>query len=196
MLTSTDDLPSRPSTILIAGVSGVGKTTLAPRIAGMLALPYTELDSLFHGPNWQPRASFLEDVRSLAASDRWITEWQYSAARAMLADRADLLVWLDLPFLTVTLPRVVRRTIRRRVQRIELWNGNIEGPLHRVFTDPEHIVRWAWRTRRKYTQAIPRLAETHPNLTVVRLRSPRDVEEWLVSKLQPLAPGDRPDRAR
>ena len=32
-----------------------------------------------------------------------------------------------------------------RLGRQVLWNGNIEPPLWTVFTDPEHIVRWACR---------------------------------------------------
>src|SRR5690606_20822603 len=35
--------------ILVAGTSGAGKTTLAGRVSGALGLPYTELDSLYHG---------------------------------------------------------------------------------------------------------------------------------------------------
>ncbi|WP_346276153.1 hypothetical protein [Pseudonocardia sp.] len=37
--------------------------------------------------------------------------------------------------------QLVRRTVRRRLHRVELWNGNIEPPLWTVFTDREHILR-------------------------------------------------------
>lgn len=104
----------------MAGVSGVGKTTLAGRIAALTGGPHTEIDALFHGPAWTPRPGFLGDVRSLIRTDAWTTEWQYDAARPLLAGNADLLVWLDFPFVRVTLPRLVRRTIRRRLSREEL----------------------------------------------------------------------------
>jgi adenylate kinase family enzyme len=106
----------------------VGKTTLAGRIAAVTGGPHTEIDALFHGPAWTPRPGFPADVRSLVRADSWTTEWQYDAARPVLAGNADLLVWLDFPFVRVTLPRLVRRTIRRRLSREELWNGNIEAP--------------------------------------------------------------------
>ncbi len=64
--------------------------------------PHKEIDALFHGPNWIPRPEFLDDVRALVQSEAWTTEWQYSAARPILAARADLLLWLDLPFWRVT----------------------------------------------------------------------------------------------
>jgi adenylate kinase family enzyme len=179
MLSPEDALLHKPQRLLIAGVSGVGKTTLAARVGRMLDIPHTEIDALFHGPGWVPREDFLNDVRLLVSRETWVTEWQYSSARRTLAEKADLLVWLDLPFLTVTFPRVIRRTLKRRLNRETLWNGNIEGPLLTFFTDPEHIVRWAWSTRNKYRTLIPEVESEFPHLTVVRLRSSRDVERWL-----------------
>jgi len=64
-----DPLPRRSQRILIAGVSGTGKTTLARRIAPIARAPHTEIDGLYHGPDWVPRAEFLDDVRALVAQD-------------------------------------------------------------------------------------------------------------------------------
>ncbi len=181
VLRADDPLPRLPRRVAVAGVSGVGKTTVARRIASVLETPHIEIDGLYHGPGWTPRPEFLDDVRSFTAKDAWVTEWQYSPARPLLAERADLLVWLDLPFLTVTLPRVIRRTLRRRLRRETLWNGNVEPPLHTFFTDREHIVRWAWSTRHNYRRRIPALVTDHPHLVIVRLRSRRDVERWIAT---------------
>ena len=97
----------------------------------------------------------------------------------MLAARADLLVWLDQPY-PVVLARLVRRTVRRRVRREVLWNGNVEGPLRALLTDPEHVVRYQWTHRHKYRDdLVPRLRRDRPGLRVVRLTSDREVERWL-----------------
>ncbi|WP_309504434.1 MULTISPECIES: AAA family ATPase [Nocardioides] len=171
-------MPGRPQRVVVAGASGSGKSTLAARIGALLDLPYTEMDSLYHGPGWVPRPSFEADVDALVAGERWVTEWQYSHARPLLAERADLFVWLDLPY-PLVLARVVRRTVRRRLRREELWNGNQEGPLHTFFTDPEHIVRWSWQTRHQYRERVPAVAADRPDLPIVRLRSRRQLERWL-----------------
>jgi adenylate kinase family enzyme len=186
VLTAHDPLPTRPGRVLVAGTSGSGKSSLARRLGELLALPYTEVDALHHGPGWTKRPSFEADVEAFTSRGSWVCEWQYSSVRPLLAERAELLVWLDLPFRLV-LSRVVRRTLRRRVRREELWNGNVEPPLRTFFTDPEHIVRWSISTRHTYRERVPALAVDHPHLTVVRLRSRREVERWLRTVVQPLA---------
>lgn len=177
MLTADDPLASRPQRVLVAGTSGTGKTTLAARLGLLLDLPHTEIDALFHGPGWVPRPEFLADVEALRMGERWVTEWQYRTARPLLADRADLLVWLDLPF-RVTLARLVRRTVGRRLRREELWNGNREAALRTVLTDREHVIRWAVDTRHLTAERVAALAATHPDLPVVRLRSQAEVDRW------------------
>src|ERR1700712_3838997 len=106
MLGPLDALPTSPRRIVIAGVSGVGKSTLARRLSRILGLRYVELDALFHGPNWTPRESFAADVDDFSRADRWVTEWLYDDARPLLAERSDTLVWLDLPY-----RRVFRRVV-------------------------------------------------------------------------------------
>lgn len=75
-------------------------------------------------------------------------EWQYSQVRPLLLSRADTLVWLNHGRWTVT-QRVVRRTLRRRIRHVELWNGNYEPVLYTIFTDRDHVIRWSWRTHRQ-----------------------------------------------
>lgn len=69
MLSARDPLPARPRRVAVAGVSGVGKTTLARRIAAVAGIPHTEIDALFHGPDWTTRTEFL-DAREPRLSGR------------------------------------------------------------------------------------------------------------------------------
>jgi hypothetical protein len=104
-----------------------------------------------------------------------VTEWQYAEARPVLAARADLIVWLDLPT-PVVMSRVVRRTIRRARTREQLWNGNVEPGLLHALTNDEGIIRWAWKTRAKYREIVP-----HAGVTTVMLRSQRAIDTWLLT---------------
>ncbi|MEW1959904.1 AAA family ATPase [Kineococcus sp. NPDC059986] len=183
MLGPTDALPHRPRRILVAGPSGSGKTTLAARIAEVLDVAHVELDFLFHGPGWTPRPSFEEDVHRFSAGPAWVTEWQYGSVRDHLLERADLLVWLDLPK-TVVMHQVTRRTVVRRLRRQVLWNGNVEPPLRAFFSDPNHIVRWAWKTHRTNAARVSVLARQQSGVPVVRLRSHTEAHHWLQGPLR------------
>jgi len=192
LLGPDDPLPARPQRILVNGSVGAGKSTLARAIADRLRLPYTELDSLYHGPQWTPRPEFLEDVARAVAGERWVSEYQYRQAHPALLARADLMVWLDLPR-RVSMTRAIRRTLRRRWRREVLWNGNVERPLWRIVVDPEHIIRWAWTSHARSAQRVDVALQQRPGLPVVRLRSAAEVDRWL-KRLS--APGGTPARPR
>jgi adenylate kinase family enzyme len=178
MLRASDPLPARPRRVLVAGVTGVGKSTLAQRLAQLLDIPYTEIDALYHGPAWTPRPSFLADVAALSSSEQWVTEWQYSSARPQLAARADVLVWLDYP-VPVSLFRLIRRSVWRRLTHQELWNGNVEAPLWHLVTGKDGVIAWAISSRRNYRHLMSGLAETAPQVQIVRLRSQRQLDAWI-----------------
>lgn len=181
MLSSVSPLAGRADRVVVAGVTGSGKTTLARRLSTLWNLPYTELDSLYHGPGWTVRPTFESDVRAIAESERWISEWGYwgSGIGPILGARAQLLVWLDLPR-RIALPRLVRRTVWRSIRRQELWSGNVEPPLWTFFTRPdENILRWEMKTHATWRERMPALLEEYPRLEVVRLGHPREVAAWL-----------------
>jgi len=167
--------------VLVGGISGAGKTTLARDLARRLDLPYVDMDGLYHGPNWQPRPEFGDDVGRIAATDAWIIDSHgYSSVRDLLWLRADTVIWLDYPRRTV-MSRVIRRTVSRRWRRERLFNGNVEPPLRTIFTDREHVVRWAWTqyARRRADMRSRRADPAFGHVTIVRMRRPRDTARWL-----------------
>lgn len=169
--------------ILVGGVSGSGKTTLARALAQRLDLPYVDMDALYHGPNWQPRPEFDDDVRGFAATDAWVVDSHgYSRNRDLLWSRADTVIWLDYPR-RIVMSRVIRRTVRRRIRREALFNGNVEGPLWTVLTERDHIVRWAWTSydRRRADLERRRDDPAYRGLTLIRLRHPRQTAAWLAA---------------
>jgi adenylate kinase family enzyme len=182
LLGPSDPLPHAPRRVLLAGPSGSGKSTLARRIGDAIGAPHVELDALHHGPGWVPRETFADEVRVFSAGPSWVTEWQYAAVRDLLAERADLMVWLDHPR-ALAMTRVIRRTVRRRLRRERLWNGNVEPPLWTFFTDSEHIVRWAWRGHGRQAERMRRLLVAS-RLAIVRLRGQAQVDAWLAGPLR------------
>ncbi|MEV7608751.1 AAA family ATPase [Microbacterium sp. NPDC089320] len=203
MLSAADPLPLRPERVLIAGVTGSGKTTLAGRVAALWDLRHVEIDGLFHGANWTPRPSFIDDVRAFAAEDRWVTEWQYTSKGTdeILAPRAQLVLWLDYPYRVVR-SRLLRRTIGRSILRTRMWNDNVEKPIWRMFrgAPEENIVAWQTLTLHKWAERMPDVPRTHPHLMIVQLRHPRETERWLRAQAEAsgvsIAPPKRRSRDR
>jgi len=171
--------------VSVVGVPGSGKTTLGRRLAASLALPFIELDHIFHQPDWQDLATeeFRAAVSAAVSADGWVVDGNYSAVRDLVWERADTVVWIDLPRRSV-MRRVVWRTLRRALTREELWNGNRE-PLSNFYRwDPmENIIRYAWVTYPKSVERYSAAMEDplHAGLTFVRLRSRRDVEAFVVT---------------
>ena len=161
------------------GQSGAGKTTLGRALAAAVGGPHIELDAFFHGPSWVPSPTFVDDVLVATSGERWVVDGNYTMQLGdRIWDRADTVVWLDLSR-TVTLRRVLLRTVIRAVSRRPLWNDNRER-VHTLLR-ASHPIRWTWQTyhrhRAAYEQRIddPRWA----HLEVVRLQSPAAVTRWL-----------------
>ncbi|MEZ7755337.1 AAA family ATPase [Microbacterium paraoxydans] len=202
MLSADDPLPFRPAGVLVAGVTGSGKTTLSRRLAALWDLRHVEIDGLFHGPDWTPRAEFLDDVRAFAAEERWVTEWQYTSKGTdeILTPRAQLALWLDYPYWVVR-SRLLRRTLSRSILRTRMWNGNVEKPIWRMLgaTPEESILAWQTATLHKWSERFPAVQERFPHLTIVRLTHPRETERWLRAQAEvgvSTAPPKRRSRER
>jgi adenylate kinase family enzyme len=114
--------------IAITGPSGSGKTTLAIEVAHTLGIRHVEIDALHHGPNWKSCGVDLLRERVLTAieEDGWVADSLYGhMLGSLVSDRAETIVWLDLP-VPLVMWRLLRRTYVRKRDRIVLWNGNVE----------------------------------------------------------------------
>ena len=165
----------------VLGVSGSGKSTVGRLLAARLAVPYVELDELHHGPNWTEATAeeLRAKVEPIAAQPGWVIDGSYRAKLGSLVlERADTVVWLDLP-IRVWLPRLARRTITRMVTGEELFNGNRER-FRNLFERP-NIFGWAWRRHFEHRRELAARVEQHPNARLVRLRSTEEVRVFLAA---------------
>lgn len=162
---------------IVTSASGSGATTLGRELACRLGVPFHELDALHFGPDWSEATpeELRGRVQPLLAEPGWVVDGGYwGKLGSLVLERADVVVWLDLPP-RIWLPRLLRRTIARVVRRETLWSGNRET-LRNAFFSSDSLLLYAVRNVRRRRRTYPaRLAPYR----VVRLRSPLEVARWL-----------------
>src|SRR5438105_944426 len=126
--------------VVVLGPGGAGKTELAARLSSVTGLPVVHLDRLCWREGWTP-APADEARRAIAAAvaqERWILDGNFLDLDTTRFERADTVVFLDLPRRTC-LRRVLWRLVRDRSRsRSDLPEGCGEG------LDLE-LLRWIWR---------------------------------------------------
>lgn len=159
------------------GHTGSGKSTLAEALGKARNLPIHHLDDYFWRPGWKeaPLEEFRADVDRITSGAEWVVEGNYSRARPLFQDRAELLIWLDLP-LSITFPRVLGRTVARFRHRIPVCNGNLESMWMSLFTR-ESILWWSLSQDRRRRRSYEVEFKTRPHM---RLRTPEEIRRVLL----------------
>jgi len=164
--------------ILLYGVTGAGKSTLAARLSARTGIPWHHVDDLTWQPGWIPTP--LDEQRrrvaAICAGDQWILDTAYSAWLDLVLPRVELVVALDLPR-ALTLARLLRRTAARIVDGKPVCNGNRETLRNALSRDS--IIAWHFRTFSSKRRQMRAWEADRDGPDVIRLTSPRAVEEFL-----------------
>lgn len=173
--------------IYIIGGPGSGKTTLGRKVAALVSAPLFELDEIGYENGAgarRPLPTKLQDIDVIADSDSWIAEGIFLWWTERLAERADVIVWLDVPW-RVALWRIVSRHVKASVsgtnkhggfKKLRFFLQGARGYYHNAGSTPQAIDDDGAVTR----LATARELETYVN-KVVQCRSRRDVSAFVRS---------------
>ena len=130
--------------LLILGCGGSGKSTFSRKLAHAMGLDLHHLDSLYWKPGWNhtPADEWEATVRELIARDSWIIDGSYFGTLDLRLERADAVIFFDLPRLVC-----IWRVCKRRLQNLRGTNrpGMPAGCPERIYFS---FLKWVWRYRK------------------------------------------------
>ncbi len=179
-----------PERILVYGVTGSGKTTLAARVAEKTGLPWHSVDDLTWEPGWVevPIDEQRRRIGAICAGERWILDTAYTKWLDLALSRVELIVALDYPR-WLSLGRLVRRSFMRALDHRTICNGNTES--FRQLVSRDSIVVWHFRSFAHKRRRINEWA-AEPGPAVARLTSPAATRRWLDELGRPSTEAGKP----
>lgn len=167
--------------INVVGSSGSGKSTFSKQLAERLGLPYIELDELHWKPNWEPSTNkeLFDRLEQALSADAWVLDGNYKKATSIKWRRAQIVVFLDLPF-PIVFYRVVKRSLVRSITRQRLWHGNRES-LRKNLLSHDSVILWMIgsfrKNRRMYAELFADPQYSH--IQFIRLQSRKSIEAFV-----------------
>jgi adenylate kinase family enzyme len=177
--------------VAVIGCGGSGKTSLSRELGQLLALPVVHLDSQYWRSIGGMRVESTPEQwaarhRELIATDHWVVDGMKLGVLAERLQRADTVVYLDLPT-HACLSGIARRRIRYR--------GEMRPDLGVYDRISWEFLRWIYSFRRRQRPRILDLLRAFSGDVVV-LHSRRDVRSFLASVSQSGLPTDRRPASR
>src|SRR3954451_19299507 len=151
-----------PRRVAVVGCGGAGKTYVATRLASKYALPLIHADEIVYRDGLlQPEAKWQAELNARADDDAWVIDAMKLSILEHRVERADTVVFLDLPRRACYLGLVQRRT----------WRRDIANP---------QFLHWIWRFPRDVRPRVFEILERNRETTeVVVLTSRRAVRSYI-----------------
>ncbi|MGV7117717.1 DNA topology modulation protein [Paenibacillus kyungheensis] len=161
--------------LIVIGCSGSGKSTLSQKLHKILQLPIIHLDRYYWQANWQAteQEAWDQKVTEFALTDRWIIDGNYSRTLDIRIERADVIVFLDMPRWLC-----MYRIVKRRIQ----YHGRTRPDLNEDCPEKLDIgfLKWVWNYRkRNRIKTLEKLKQVKEHQKVVIIRNKKQLEEWI-----------------
>jgi len=165
--------------VMVLGSAGSGKSTLSQKLGPILGLPVIHLDQHYWKPNWvgTPNEEWDEVVLELTMREQWIIDGNYSRTIDKRMERADLIIFLDMPR-WLCLYRVLKRRIMYHNKTRPDMNEECPEKIDFEF------VKWVWNYRkRSRVNTLRRLEQVEKHKEVIILNTRKQVDEFIYTQM-------------
>ncbi len=161
--------------IAIIGSGGSGKSTLARRLGELLKIEVFHLDALFWKPGWVGASRDEQQMvqNELVENDSWIFDGNYGGTMDIRLNKADTIIFIDMPR-TICVFRIIKRRLQyRNKTRPDMGEGCKEK------LDLEFL-KWVWEYPKiKKPTILSKLQSISKEKEIIILTSPDEVERFL-----------------
>jgi adenylate kinase family enzyme len=174
--------------IIIIGIAGAGKSTLARRLADNLNLPVLHLDTLWHATDYSAEAErlFREKQQTFINShEHWLIDGNYSGSLDERLPYVDKIIWLKMSRFKAIF-RVMKRSWafhKNRQSRPEMPSEFTEK-LDSAYLD---FLKFVWDFPQKSNKRLAaQLDQFQIWDKVVVLKNQREIEKYLTNEAKNL----------
>ena len=163
--------------VIVTGLAGSGKSTFSLALAAKTGLPVIHLDLHFWKPGWvEPLdTEWREKQSAVLAGDAWIADGNYHETLDLRLERADTVVFLDLPWW-----RCSGRALLRGFRMPNELPQGCEYTAWQRLRDEWRLAVRVWQNRHSDTEQEHRIIAEHGQHVALHvLRSKRSVSEFL-----------------
>lgn len=161
--------------IIVIGSAGAGKSTLSQKLGQALDLPVVHLDAYFWKPGWVQTESeeWEQIIRTQTEQEKWIMDGNYTGTLDMRLERADTVIFLDMPRVLC-----VYRVLKRRIQ----YHGRARKDMNQGC--PEKLdwpfISWVWNfPKRSRSKVIAALEGCKAEKQVIVLNGRKEVRRFI-----------------
>lgn len=160
---------------MVIGCCGAGKSTLSFQLAEHYGLPLVHLDKLFWKSGWieAERDEWTAKHQEIIDQDRWIIDGNFSSTMSQRLERADLIIYMDLPR-WLCLWGILKRWVKYRGSSRPDMNEGCNERLNWEF------IQYVWNFRRDVRPCLLKLlAQYKKKKPIHRITHRRDITDLL-----------------
>ncbi|MEN8076607.1 DNA topology modulation protein [Clostridioides difficile] len=162
--------------IIVIGCGGAGKSTFSRKISKKLNIPVYHLDKIFWNKGWieTQREKFDNDVKEILTKDKWIIDGNYLRTLDMRAEKADTIIFINMPTYLCLYRIIKRRLMYIGKSRPDMAEGCPEGIDFDFF-------KWVLTYNKKIRPNILTKLKSYKDKKIIIFNNRKDIKDFIKS---------------